>query len=65
MRDDHLDRIHKYRKEGRHIYYYDELWTFKKMTFTRVWKDIVGESIAGRFTVSSGRGARSILSHIR
>ena len=64
MRDNYLDWIAKYRKEGRRIYYRDETWVFKNMTRAKVWKNIVGESTAGTFTVPSGRSERSILSHI-
>ena len=64
MRDDYLDWITKCREEGRRIYYRDETRVFKNMTCEKVWKDIVGESTAGTFTVPSRRSERSILSHI-
>ena len=64
MRDDYLDWIRKYREEGRRVYYQDETWVFKNMSCPKVWKDIVGLSTDGCFMVPSGKGERSILSHI-
>lgn len=46
------------------MHYQDETQVFKNMKCTKVQKDIVGESTSGTFTVRSGRGERSILSHI-
>ena len=64
MRDDYLDWITKYREERRRIYYQDETWVFKNMACAKVWKDIVGESTAGTFTVPSRRDERFIVPHI-
>ena len=64
MRDDHLEYIRKYREEGSREYFQDETWVFKNKSCRKVWKDIVGISNNARFMVPSGKGERSILSHI-
>ena len=46
MGDDYLDWIEQYREEGYTIYYQDEAWIFKNMTWAKVWKDIVGDATA-------------------
>ena len=51
------------RNEGRCIYFQDENWVFKNMACNKVWKDIVGDANDDYFTVPSGKGERSILSH--
>ena len=64
MRDDYLERIEKYRKGGRRIYFQDETWVFENMRSGKVWKDIAGKSTNGCFNVQSGKRERYTLSHI-
>ena len=64
MRDNYLEWIAQYRAEGYRVYYQDETWVFKNMTCTKVWKDCMGNSTDGVYNVPSGKGERSIISHI-
>ena len=64
MRNNYLTWIDKYRQEGYRIYYQDETWVFKNMTCTKVWRDSSEDKIDEVFTVPSGKGERSILSHV-
>ena len=63
MRDDHLDWIDIYGKRRR-IYYQDETRVFNNMTCTKMWIDIRENTTEDVLRVLSGRGDRSILSHI-
>ena len=64
MRDDQLDSIQNYRTEGRLMYYQDETWISKNMACGKAWKDTIGNTTDGCFSVPSGKGERRILSHI-
>lgn len=64
MRDNYLEWIQNYRAEGYNIYYQDETWVFKNIACRKVWQDKVGNSTQGTFNVPSGKGERSILSHV-
>ena len=64
MRDNYLDWIRKYREERCRVYYQDETWVLKNMSYTKVCKDIVGLPTDGCCMVPSGIEERSILSHI-
>ena len=59
-----MDWIEIYRQEGRRTYYQDETWVFKNMTCSKAWKDIRENATKDVLHVPSGRGKRSILSHI-
>ena len=64
MRSDYLQWVQKYRNEGYRVYYQDETWVFKNMTCTKIWRNTEEEEMEDIFKVPSGRGERSILSHI-
>jgi len=64
MRDNYLEWISKYRESGHTIFYQDETWVFKNMACSKVWQDFVGDSTKDTFDVPSGKGERSILSHV-
>ena len=64
MSDDYLDWIQNYRTEGRRIYYQDETWIFKNMAWRKAWKNKIGNTTDGCFSVPFEKGERSILSYI-
>ena len=64
MRDNYLEWIDNYRKEGRSIYYQDETWVLKNMQCNKVRKDIAGKATDGCFIVPFRKVELSILSHI-
>ena len=64
MRDNYLEWVKQYREEGYKIYYEDETWVFKNMTCSKVWSDTMDKSTTDVFKVPSGKGERSILSHV-
>lgn len=64
MRDNYLEWINHYRENGFNIFYQDETWVFKNMTCSKVWQDTAEDSTKDTFNVPSGKGERSILSHV-
>ena len=64
MRDSYLDWIRHYRESGYRVYYQDESWVFKNISCSKVWKDVRDYSTADVYKVPSGKGERSIISHI-
>ena len=64
MHDDNLDWMQNYQTEGRHTHYQDETWIFKNVARWKAWKNTTGNTTDGCFTVPSGKGEQSILSHI-
>ncbi len=64
MRDEYLEWISYYRANGYSIYYQNENWVFKHMTNKKVWSDKVSCSNNDYLTLPSGKGKRSIVSHI-
>ena len=64
MRDNYLEWIDRYRADGYRVYYQDESWIFKNMACTKVWKYESGDEIDSVYKVPSGKGERSIISHV-
>lgn len=46
------------------IFYQEETWVFKNMACSQTWIDNVEDSAYNTFNVPSGKGERSILSHV-
>ncbi len=64
MRDNHLDWVKSYRENGYRIYYQDETWVFRNMSYSKIWKDIASSSTGNTYNVPAGKGDRSIFRHI-
>lgn len=64
MRDNYLNWIKFYRDKGYSIFYQDETWVFKNMVCSKAWMDTVEDSTLNTYNVPSGKGERSILSHL-
>ena len=64
MRDNYLEWIQKYRYEGYNVYYQVESWVFKSMTTSKSMERCYQKTTDDLIRVLSGRGERSILSHV-
>lgn len=64
MRDNYLEWIEGYRQDGYLILYQDESWVFKNLAPTKVWRNTNIPLEEEVYKVPSGKGERSILSHI-
>lgn len=63
MHYDYLDWIKNYRTEGTRTYHQEEIWLFRNIECDKAWKDMIGNTAYGCFTVPSGKSERSKLSH--
>ena len=61
MRKSYLKEMQKHRSEGRDIFYQDETWIFKNMLKKKAW---FREDLAAYIPAPSGKGQRSIISHV-
>ena len=64
MRDNYLDCTSAHREQGYIIYYQDEIWIFENMSWSKVWKVFVADSIEETYRVPVGKGHGSIVCHI-
>ena len=64
MRDNYTEWIQKHRQDGFRIDYLDETWVFKKTHQEKHWIDTVEDSTKNLYSVPSGSGEQTIISHV-
>ena len=64
MRNDYLEWVERYRKDGFNIFYQVETWIFKNMTGSKVWREPGSLESVKFLARTSGKGERSTLFHV-